>query len=49
LRRDLDEIQIERPGLVQRVAGIDDADLLPIRPDEADLRRPDPVVDPRIC
>jgi hypothetical protein len=49
LRRDLDEIQIERSGLVQRVAGIDDADLLSIRPNQADLWRPDPVVDPRIC
>src|SRR3954454_13007948 len=48
LRRDLDEIQIERPSLVQRVAGIDHADLLAVRPDEADLWRPDPVFDPGI-
>ena len=34
LRRDLDEIQIERPGLAQRVLGVDHADLL--------LRRPRP-------
>src|SRR4051812_21948016 len=49
LRRDLDEIQLERPGLAQRVAGIDHADLLAVRPDEANLWRPDPVVDPGIC
>ncbi len=49
LRRDLDQIQIERSGLVQRVAGIDDADLLSIRSDQPDLWRPDPIVDPRIC
>jgi hypothetical protein len=31
-------------GLIQRVAGIDHADLLTVRPNEADLSGPDPVV-----
>jgi len=49
LRRDLDEIEIKRPGPVQRLTGVDDPDLLPVVPDQAYLWRPDPVVDPRIC
>jgi hypothetical protein len=49
LRRDLDEIQIERLGPVQRVAGVHHPDLLPVVPNQANLCRSDPVVDPRIC
>jgi hypothetical protein len=49
LRRDLDEIQIERSGLTQRLAGLDDPDLLSVMTDQANLWRPYLVVDPRIC
>jgi hypothetical protein len=49
LRRDLDEIEIKGLGPGQRVTGVDDPDLLPVMPDQANLWRPDPVVDPRIC
>ena len=49
LRRDLDEIQIELPGLTQRLAGLDDPDLLSVMAHQANLGCPDLVVDPRIC
>jgi hypothetical protein len=49
LRRDLDEIQIERSGLAEGVSRLDDADLRSVMPDQAHLCRPDPVVDPGIC
>src|SRR5215203_1321299 len=48
LWRNLDEIEIERTGPAERVAGLDDPDLLSVMADQADLWRPDPVVDPRI-
>jgi len=49
LRRDLDEIQIERAGLIQGLSGLDDPDLRSVMPDQANLCHPDPVVDPGIC
>src|SRR5581483_1894965 len=49
LRGDLDEVEIRFPGQPQRVVDAHDADLLTVRPDEAYLGHPDPVVDARLC
>src|SRR5437764_520705 len=48
LRRDLDEIEIELTGTLECLPGGHHADLLPVVSDEPDLRRTDPVVDPRL-
>src|SRR4029077_19220830 len=48
LRRDLDEVQIELPGLTERFACVHHTDLLAVGSDQANLGGSDPLVDPRI-
>ncbi|GAA1454155.1 hypothetical protein GCM10009618_18440 [Nesterenkonia lacusekhoensis] len=45
VRRHLDQVKIGLRGEPQGVFDSDDADLFPLRADEADLRYTDPVVD----
>jgi hypothetical protein len=47
VRRDLDQVEIGGLGAAQRLRGVDDPELLPVRPDQAHLWDADPLVDPR--
>jgi hypothetical protein len=46
--RHLHQVEIEVPSLTERVLRRDDPDLASVRAHQANLWRPDPVVDPRI-
>ena len=46
LGRHLDEVEVALLGVAQRVVDLQDADLLAVLPDQADLRYPDALVDP---